>query len=271
MKGKVLDWKFALTTVLAIAAVAVPVYFWQADLSAYSLTVRVAASSALELPSDSKIHDLQIIVNGTKIEAPHIYSLAIINTGSKPIPTSSFETPLQVRTLNDAKLITAQITGTEPPDIPVKMSIDDNQLKVLPFLSNPLDEVRITLVSSGPLDLTAQARISGVRDIVFEDVSQTKTRPFVAFLYAVISVLSLGLYLFFLPTPNSAKSFRIGVLERVLSTLTLFIAGVYFIGKASEELAYVGSSSALIMLPLFGVGMVITLILDRRNRAQFPT
>jgi len=267
VKGKILDWKFALTTVLAIAAVVVPVYFWKADLSAYSLTVRLAASSSLELPSDSKVHDLQIVVNGTKVEDPYIYSLAIINTGSKPIPTGSFETPLQVRTLNDAKLITAQITGSEPPDIPVKISIDDNQLKVMPFLSNPLDEVKITLVSSGPLDLTAKARISGVRDIIFEDVSNVKTRPLVAFLYAAISILSLGLYLFFLPLPGFAKPIKLGLSERILSTFTLFSAGVYFVGKASGELAYAGFSSVFVMLPLFGLAFVITVILDRRNRA----
>lgn len=270
MNGKTLDWKFALTTILAIAAVVVPVYFWKADLSAYSLTVRVAASSSLELPSDSKIHDLQIVVNGTKIEDPYIYSLAIINTGSKPIPTGSFETPLQVRTLNDAKLITAQITGSEPPDIPVKISIDENKLNISPFLSNPLDEVKITLVSSGPLDLAAQARISGVREIAFEDASQIKTRPLVAIFYVVISLLSLGLYLFFLPTRLATKTIKIGMLERILSTLTLSIVGVAFVVKAGEELAYTGISSIVITLPLYAIGFVIALILERRNRALYP-
>lgn len=266
MLGKVLDWKFALSTALAIVAIALPAYFWQADLSPYSLTVRLASSSALELPADSKIHDLQIVVNGAKIESPHIYSLVLINTGSKPIPTGSFETPVQVRTLNDAKLITAQITGSEPADIPVKISIDDNQLKILPFLSNPKDQVTITLVSSGSLELKAQGRIAGVRDIVFEDISNDQSRPLTAFFFAAISVPCLGLYLFFLPTSNSSRTIKIGMTVRVLSTLVFFMSGVHFVSRASEELAYSGASSFAIMLPLFIIGAILMLFLERRSK-----
>lgn len=267
MKGKVLDWKFALTTILAMAGMAFSAYLWRADLSAYSLTVRLASSSALELPSDSKIHDLQIIVNGNKIEAPYIYSLVLINSGSKPIPTANFETPLQVRTLNDAKLITAQITGSEPADIPVKVLIDENQLKILPFLSNPKDQITITLVSSGPLNLIAQARIAGVPEIIFEDISHNKSRPVAALFSAALALLCIGLYLFFLPTPSSKKTIVIGFPLRVLSTIGMFICGVYFASKAGEDFGETGISSFLMMLPIFLVGAFITYLLDRINRA----
>ncbi|WP_454867369.1 hypothetical protein [Pseudomonas farris] len=268
MKRKVLDWKFALTTVLALAAAALPAYFWQADLSAHSLTVRLVSSSALELPSDSKIHDMQIIVNGTKIEAPYIYSLVLINTGSKPIPTGNFETPLQIRTMNDAKLVTAQITGSEPAGIPVKLSIDDNQIKILPFLSNPKDQIAITLVSSGPLELTAQARIAGVRDVVFEDTSQSKSRPLEAFFFATLAVLCLSLYLFLLPTSRSRGAIKLVGAIRYLSTLVLFVSGVYFVSRASVELNFTSGSSIKVILPLFLIGGVITIFLERSNRAQ---
>lgn len=271
MKGKILDWKYALSSVLAILAVALPVYFWQADLSAYSLTVRLVSSSALELPSDSKIHDLQIIVNGSKIEAPYIYSLALINTGSKPIPTGAFETPLQIRTLNDSKLVTAQLTGTEPAEIPVKISIDDNQLKILPFLSNPKDQVTVTLVSSGPLDLVAKARIAGVPDVVFEDMSQDSSRPLEAFFFAALAVPCLALYLFFLPTSNSRRTLKIGVLVRILTTVVFMLSGIYFASRSSQGFNYPGVSSVVVMLPLFLAGTLITLLLERSNRALNST
>lgn len=265
MKLKFQDWKFALNTLLAVAAVLLPAYFWQADLSAQSLTVRLVSSSALELPADSKVHDMQIIVNGTKIESPHIYSLALINTGSKPIPTGSFETPLQIRTLNDAKLITAQITGSEPVGIPAKLLIEENQIKVLPFLSNPKDQIDITLVSSGPLELVAQARIAGVRDLVFEDASQAKSRPIQGFLFAASGTACLGLYLFLLPTSRSRGPITMIGPIRYFATFVAFASGVYFQGKASGALELTGAQSFMVILPIFALAWFLMVFLERKN------
>lgn len=270
MKLKFLDWKFALSTLLAVAAVLLPAYLWQADLSAQSLTVRVVSSSALELPADSKVHDMQIIVNGEKIESPHIYSLVLINTGSKPIPTGSFETPLQIRTLNDAKLITAQITGSEPAGIPAKLLIEDNQIKILPFLSNPKDQIDITLVSSGPLELMAQARIAGVRDLLFEDASQTKSRPIEAFLFGAIATACLGLYLFLLPTSKTRGPITIIGPIRYFAMITAFASGVYFQGKASGALDFKGGQSLMMILPIFAIAWFVMIFLERKNLSAKP-
>lgn len=266
MTSKRLDWKFALTSLLAIAGVLVPVYFWNADFKAQSLSVRLFSSSALELPADSKIHDLQILVNGSKIESPHIYSLALINSGSKPIPSASFETPLEVRTVNDAKLITAQITGSEPADIPAKILIEDNKLKILPFLSNPQDQINITLVSSGPLNLAAQARIAGVRDILFEDMTQNPTRPFSSFLFAFIGIACLALYLFYLPVAKVQSPARIGLLLKTLTTSALFMAGVTFSTRSLNELNISGAAFTGLLLATNVIAWLIADSLVRVNR-----
>ena len=270
MKRNFLDWNAGLGTVIGLAGFLLAFYVWQADSSAYALTVRQVSSSALELPSDSKIHDIQIVVNGAKIEAPYVYSLVLINTGSKPIPAGNFETPLQIRTLNGGKFVTAQITETEPADIPVRLSIEENQIKISPFLSNPEDQIAITLVSSGPLDLRAQARIAGVRDITFEDTSQSKSRPIVASFFVALGVPCLALYLFFLPTSRSRKGLQITGGVRYLTTFVTFAAGVYFANRVSEELGYSGLSSTIVIAPMYAVGWCIMLFLERRNRVEHP-
>lgn len=271
MKLKVLDWKFALTTVLALAAVLLPVYLWQADLAAQSLTVRLVSSSALELPADSKVHDMQIIVNGEKIASPHIYSLLLVNTGSKPIPTGSFETPIQILSLNEAKLITAQITGTEPAGIPAKLSIEENQIKIQPFLSNPGDQIAMTLVSSGPLDLTAQARIAGVRDLLYEDATQTNSSPIGGFLYAVIAIACLALYLFLLPTSKTRGTITIVGPIRNFATIAVFVSGVHFQGKVTGELNLTGVESLAMVAFLFAIAWFVMIFLERKNTAPKPT
>lgn len=270
MKRNFLDWNAGLGTVITLAAFLLTVYLWQADSSAYSLTVRQASFSALELPSDSKIHDIQIFVNGAKIETPYVYSLVLINTGSKPIPAGNFETPLQIRTLNDGKLVTAQITGTEPADIPVRLMIEENQIKISPFLSNPEDQIAITLVSSGPLELTAQARIAGVRNVVFEDTSESKSRPIEASFFAALGVPCLALYLFFLPTSRSLGGIQITRAVRYLATFVFFVSGVHFASRVSGELGYTGGSSIMVILPMYVVGWCIMVFLERRNRAEHP-
>jgi len=270
MKRNFLDWNAGLGTLIGLAGFLLAVYLWQADSSAYSLTVRQVSSSALELPSDSKIHDIQIVVNGAKIETPYVYSLVLVNTGSKPIPAGNFESPLQIRTLNGSKLVTAQITGTEPADIPVKLSVEENQIKISPFLSNPEDEIAITLVSSGPLDLTAQARIAGVRDIAFKDTSQSKSRPVVASFFAAIGVPCLALYLFFLPTSRSRAGLKITGPVRYLTTFVLFASGVHFANRVTDELGYTGLSSIAVIAPMYAVGWCIMVFLERRSHAKQP-
>lgn len=271
MKRFFLDWKFALNALIGLAALALTIYFGRADLSAHSLTVRLVSSSALELPTDSKIHDLQVIVNGIKIDSPYVYSLVLVNSGSKPIPAGSFESPLQIGTTNDGKLLTAQITETAPADIPVKLSIDENQIKILPFLSNPNDQIAITLVSSGPLQLAPHARIEGVQDIIFEDTSQNKTRPLEATFFAIVSVLCLSLYLFLLPTSRSRGEIRVSGGIRFLCTFVLLASGVYFVSRVGEELGFGGSKSFIVMIPLFVIAGVITVLLELSNRSRTGT
>lgn len=261
-----LDWKFALTSLLAIIGVLVPVFIWNADFTAQSLTVRLFSSSALELPADSKIHDLQILVNGSKIESPHIYSLAIINSGSKPIPSASFETPLEVRTLNDSKLITAQMIGSEPADIPAKILIEDNKLKILPFLSNSQDQINITVVSSGPLDLAVQARIAGVRDVVYEDTTQTTAQPISAFFNAFLGIACLALYLFYLPVGKARTPARIALTLKILTTSALVLAGISFSTRSLNVLSLSGATFTGLLLVMNVIAWLIADVLLRVNR-----
>lgn len=264
MMWKVLDWKFALTSLIALA---VPFYLWQADLSSHALTVRLVSSSALELPSDSKNHDIQITVNGAKVESPHISSLALINTGSKPIVSADFETPVEVKTQNDSKLITAQITGSEPADIPAKIFLEENKLKFRPFLSNPKDQVNVTIVSSGPLNLKAGGRIAGVRDITFEDLTQDQSRPGVAAFTGILSVTCLTLYLFFLGITDFRSITKIGPKVKIPTTLISAISGVYFGSRAVVELGVTPYFAVGGMALLFAIAWVLATFLTRSNRA----
>lgn len=198
MKGKGFDWKFFSTILVAIAGLGIPIFFWQADLTAHSLSVRLISSSALQAPAGSGIQDLKIMVNGTAIESSFISSLTLSNTGSKPIASADFETPLELISRNKSALISAQIAKSVPEDIPAKVVVAADRLQILPFLSNPKDEVTITVVSSGQPDFSAKARISGVKEVAYEDMTEAKKTVGSAIFAAALSLIGFAIYVFFM-------------------------------------------------------------------------
>lgn len=268
MKLMGLDWKFFTSIVVALAGLALPLHFSQAELNAHSLTVHLVSSSALEAPPGSKIDDLEVTVNGSRIESPHILSLVLVNNGSKPIASSDFETPLVLATRNKSKLITAQITRSEPEGIPAQLLIEDGKLKILPFLSNPNDQIEITLVSSGAPDLVTTARIAGVKNVVYEDMTTSKQSIGKGVLSAVLLLACMSMYVFFFSMGGLRHGVRVGVGVRLITVICLAFGGTMFglnfmevIGNDSKGFATLG------LLVVIAIGLGI--FLSKRNERRY--
>lgn len=242
------DWKFWFNSFLGLAAIVVPVYLWLADFSAKAITVRLESSATLGLPADSSIHDLQIFVNGSKIGSPYVSTLTLTNTGSKPIQSSDFETPLELRTLNDSKLVTAQVSRTDPADIPVGISVEDSRSKIQPFLMNPGDKVIFSLVSTGPLNLAVHARIAGVREILFEDMTQRRLHPSFAVVDGMLALLALSLYTLFIFDSSLRTPITLGPKTKLAASLILVMFGM---NSATNAIWALGLSSYKV-LAIFG-------------------
>ncbi|MBB2884474.1 MULTISPECIES: hypothetical protein [Pseudomonas] len=268
MKWMGLDWKFFTTSVIALAALAASIYFPQSELNGHSLTARLISSSALQVPADSKIQDLQITVNGRAIASPYISSLILINTGSKPISSADFESPLVLSTRNDSTLITAQITGSEPADIPVKTLVEDGKLKILPFLSNPKDQIKITLVSSGGLDLVVKARIAGVKEITYEDMTQPSPNIVRAVVSTVLALASVSMYAFFFSVGPSRPGVRVDTGIRLITVICLAAAAVTY-GSRLIEFFGNGATAFVVSTLLFVCGSLSGVYLGGRNRRRY--
>lgn len=126
--------------------------------------------------------------------------LKVVNDGSKSILSNEFETPIELVTEGNVSVVTAQITATEPKDIPVKISSEDKKVIIAPFLSNPKDSVFISVITSGGRpNFKAHARIAGVKEISYEDTSQPKQSVFslawnliAAFVMAILYFVYMG-------------------------------------------------------------------------------
>ncbi|UVM06432.1 hypothetical protein [Pseudomonas laurylsulfatiphila] len=264
MKWMGMDWSFITTNVVALAGIAASFYFSQADLNGHSLTVHLASSSTLQAPADSKIQDLQVIVNGTQIESPFISSLVLINSGSKPISSADFETPVVLSTRNDSKLISAQIAGTDPEEIPVKILIDEGKLKILPFLSNPKDQIRITLVSSGAPDLVVKARVSGVKEIPFEDMTYQAPNYGRAIISVLFFVGSIAMYVFYF-LAGSTPGINLGTGTRLITVMCLVGGAVVYVERLAEIIG-TGPLAMGAIITLGAIGLIAGYFLNKRYR-----
>jgi hypothetical protein len=256
MGFKKIDWKFFAGFLVSVLAVGISLYLPRAELTAHALTMSLVSSSALQPPNGSHIQDLQIMLNGAEIENPYVSSFTITNIGSKPIASSDFETPITLSIQGPSTLITAQITGSTPKGIPVELKIEDGKMKILPFLSNPNDEITFALVTSGVPQLLPTARIAGVSEIIYEDLTQPRARPLAALTAVLVGSTCFFLYTFYLLRGRLFARVDIGYRIRLATIFCLAISGTQALQLVVKQLAstVVFGAVTVVLTVVIGIG-----------------
>jgi hypothetical protein len=257
-----IDWKFIVGSLLAIAGLAIPLYLWQVDLSSHSLSLKRISSSALQPATSAQFQDLQVTLNGTRIASPYLSSFELINTGSKPILSSDFESPIEIRGEGNLQLISAQVTATDPPEIPVKISIESNRINVAPFLSNPNDIVSFSVITGEELPIfKVKARIAGVKELILEDSSTKKGRLDKIVVNLATAIIGIALYLRF----SFMFIFKTRTnIPPATSFITSFICGcgsIAFLTNSFEELGLINafwSDSNVQLAAMLALFLIIT-------------
>jgi hypothetical protein len=175
MEKSSFDWKFYAMLIPAIAGVVLPVLLWQVDLASRALSVRLISSVALQPAPSQPIQDLQMTLDGVKIDSPYLSTLEISNEGSKPISTSDFESPLVISLAPGATNVRARITSRKPLNINGVLAMTPSAVTLQPLLLNPSDSLTLAIISSGTSPVfDAQARISGISKVSYEDSTPEK-------------------------------------------------------------------------------------------------
>lgn len=186
--NKFFNWK-SLTLLVTIVSVVVPVWVWRADLSSRSLQFRIASQVALQPDDANSIHGLEVTVDGVLLKSPYISVFELSNDGEKPISSSDFEAPLEIRLGEGATVSRAQVTATNPKDVEATLTWEAQSLKIKPLLLNPRDVVAISILTSGKKpEFTTRARIAGISAVPIEDSAgkPTKTRTAMLFFAALL-------------------------------------------------------------------------------------
>jgi hypothetical protein len=223
------NWKY-LTLLVTIVSVVVPVWIWRADLSSRSLQFRIASQVSLQPDNANSIQGLQVSVDGVPLKSPYLSVLELSNDGEKPIPSSDFEAPLEIRIGEDSSVARAQVTATNPKDVEATLTWELQSLKIKPLLLNPKDVVTISILTSGKKpEFTTRARIAGISAVPIDDSAgkpkklQTVMLFFSALiLFAASSITNNG---FFAHDPIFLRK-RAAIL---VSTSTGFVGAILFI------------------------------------------
>ncbi|WP_058544986.1 hypothetical protein [Pseudomonas fluorescens] len=249
MNWKGLDWKFYASMIATVASIVIPVYVWQSDLSAHSLELKLRSTTALQPASD--IQELQIFLNGEKLESPYLSSFELVNTGSKSILSSDFETPIQLTATTGLKVVSAQITSTNPRSIPVKITFDEQRAVIAPFLSNPKDTVTFSIITSGDWPrFEHQARIAGVKEVTFQD-SSNGALPYFPVLLILSGLLLVSVNLIY--TPAAIMGMDILVTRR----LATFTGVSSMIGSSTAMSAGITQLDSLSEAWRIGIGAIV--------------
>ncbi|MFJ7565438.1 hypothetical protein ACIQW9_00575 [Herminiimonas sp. NPDC097707] len=263
------DWKFWIPLGVTLASVIVPVWLWQADLTARSLHFKKISQTSLQLPATAKALDLKISAADAELPSPYLTVFELINDGAKPVPSSDFESPIEIIPSNAATVIRTSINGTNPRDLTPAVSVDAGLISIKPMLFNPGDSVTIAVLTTGEEPIfSSRARIVGIHTVPIID-AQPKAKISILFslamlLTALISFVALNLVLGGWPSA--------GVHLRPRSAFLIFIladgAAAVSIFAGLESF---GVTGYLPILATLGCGVLVTgFMANWLNRAEAP-
>lgn len=266
-----LDWKYLLSALLALAGVAVPILLWKTDQSAYSIGVRVVASTDLRVKESRLIPELTMRVGDQVIESPHITTIEIANDGARPIPASAFEGPLEILSSEAARVVRATVMATVPADLPVKYDLLGGVVTFQPLLLNPQDAITVSVLTSGAKpSFNARARIAGVSRIQVDDVSVEKKRRNAVFLYYPAGFILVVFYFVFTANLINPDSFRLSRPVTILLMFSMLVGGLALWRQASAIMSFdLGETAGWLFLAVPSlIGLVVGFLLSKRSRSR---
>ena len=246
------DIKAYLGLFIALAGVIGPVFLWQFDISSKSLSVQLVSTVPLQPEVKSSVKGLQIVIDGVKTDRPYLSTIEIVNDGSKPIPSSDFESDLEIRLTNSAYVIRGGIVESIPHEIPAEISFEERSKLVLdPLLLNPKDSITITVITAGGAPkFEPFARISGISKVSYEDLTENKANWKKASGFFFLSILSITLYLVFsvsLIRPN------IVLISRELALATMVVSVLSSSSFARRAMGLANIEPSILSLVILGV------------------
>lgn len=160
----------SFTLLVTVVGIVVPIWIWRADLTSKALEFRVVSQASLEPAKSGDIKGLQITLDSAPLDRPYLTVVELLNDGLKPIPSSEFEGPVEVRLSGVTKVVRAQLVSSKPKSLEAELTFTENSVAVAPLLLNPEDKLTISILTSGGIpSFSPRARIAGIAEIKIDN------------------------------------------------------------------------------------------------------
>ena len=158
-------WQF-VGAVLGIFAIIVSIVLFFVQRKKKTLSYEILSKTPVLSATEEIAGQLQILFQGKVVQKVYLLVIRLSNTGNVPIASSDYERPILIRFGEGARILTAEVSESDPKNLNAKVDIHDQGVLVKPVLLNSGDSITIkSLVSdySGQLDI--DGRIIGVKNI----------------------------------------------------------------------------------------------------------
>lgn len=257
------NWKSFVLIILAIAGIAVPVWLFNTDLSSKSLSLKLITRVSLQPEEQRFIPGMEISIDGSRLENPHIVVFEVRNDGRKPISSTDFESPLDIRLESKTSFVYSRVTGKIPKDIEANISSERQQISLKPTLLNPKDTITITAITSGaPPIFGSKARIVGISAVSLVDSTNEKTSKATLVLLLSSSVLLLVAFALVIDSVIKPKGIFLRRRAAAIVGLASGIPGVAIFDTFLKEIGiqgfwYVLVSWMILMIPVMFIAVVL--------------
>lgn len=141
------------------------VLFWRTRQNKL-LSYKVIANSPLFSVKDENRGKLQVLFDEKPVENVYFIVVKIFNSGNIPIKSSDYEYPVNFNFGDKAKLLSAEVIETKPPDMKISATIDETRVSLTPTLMNENDSVTVKmLVDQFNGQILVEGRIVGIKAI----------------------------------------------------------------------------------------------------------
>ena len=163
--------QFIVIAFLTIIGLGIPVYTYLQQKIEKKVSYEVLSMTSLFSTKEELSGRLQVFFDGKNVKNIRLAIIKIINSGSSPIPSTDYETPISISFKNVNEILSAEVTDTNPPTIDEPIEIlSPSEFKLQPILLNSGDFIilKVIFTYDDPTirpEINVKGRIIGVKSI----------------------------------------------------------------------------------------------------------
>lgn len=155
-------WEFVGGVVITIV---IGVIAWWTQRRRKALSFDIISRTPLLSAEDEVKGKLQVLFYGEPVQDVHLATVMIINSGNVPIISADYERPVNLSFGEEAQILTAEVTETNPDSLQVSVDIEATRIVLRPVLLNGGDSITLKLLINRLGGISVDGRIVGVKDI----------------------------------------------------------------------------------------------------------